>query len=264
MPKRTIELLETLRSLGFTNAEFRILHHHHAGASIDSMIRYCRKTGRFVGDNNVLVRERLEYVLAAVQSQGLRAPVEPALFSSLAEESVKRIPFDGVVPTGEVETPIEQGEILDDQAEKALSQRTDIGPTEVERLSRARRGQGAFRDNVFRIEKACRVTGVTDPSLLIASHIKPWRDSSDSEKLDGYNGLMLAPHVDRLFDRGYISFGDDGEVFVTRVLDPQVLNAWGLQLPMNVGEFHARHKEYLAHHRSLVFLDRATNSPAES
>jgi putative restriction endonuclease len=205
----------------------------------------------------------LQYVLSAVERQNLLAPIAPAVFLSLAEDSVRRVPFDGVVAVGRAVTPIDQDERLDDQAERDLLQRTDIGPTEVERLSKARRGQGVFRDNVCRIEKACRVTGVTDPSLLIASHIKPWRDSSDAEKLDGYNGLMLAPHVDRLFDRGYISFEDDGEVLVSSVLDPQVLSAWGLQVPLNVGEFDPRHRDYLAHHRSVVFLDRAASSSAE-
>jgi putative restriction endonuclease len=101
---------------------------------------------------------------------------------------------------------------------------------------------------------------VTDPSLLIASHIKPWRDSSDTEKLDGYTGLLLAPHVDRLFDRGFISFEDGGEILVARLLDSQVLRAWGLQVPLNVGEFHVRQRDYLAYHRLVVFLDRDVGS----
>lgn len=264
MARRTIELLEKLRSLGFSNAEFRVLH-HQSWASIGSMIRYCQRIDAFrSNDNNARVRERLQYVLASVERQNLRAPIDPAVFFSLAEESVRRIPFDGVIPPAAAAMPVDQEERLDDRAEKELLQRTDIGPTEIECLSKARRGQDLFRDNVCRIEKACRVTGVTDPSLLIASHIKPWRNSTDAEKLDGYNGLMLAPHVDRLFDKGYISFEDDGELLVARMLDPQVLSAWGLQVPLNVDEFHARHRDYLAYHRSVIFLDRTENASVEA
>ena len=70
-----------------------------------------------------------------------------------------------------------------------------------------RRGGGrVFKSNVRLNENKCRVTGITDQRLLIASHIKPWAVSSDKEKLDGCNGLLLSP---RLFERGLISFGND-------------------------------------------------------
>jgi hypothetical protein len=88
---------------------------------------------------------------------------------------------------------------LDDLEESRLWA-SDTGPTEKEQLVLARRGQGIFRKRLERVEKRCRLTGVDNPRSLIASHIKPWRSSSDTEKLDGYNGLLLAPHVDKLFD----------------------------------------------------------------
>lgn len=150
-------------------------------------------------------------------------------------------------------------EVLDDEAESALRQRSDIGPTEVERLTKARRGQGTFRDNVIRIEGRCRVTGVADPALLVASHIKPWRDSTDAEKLDGHNGLLLAPHVDHLFDAGYISFSDEGDLLIAAVVDPAVLTAWGLRASANVGPFTPRQQAYLAHHRAMVFRGTGTS-----
>jgi putative restriction endonuclease len=68
------------------------------------------------------------------------------------------------------------------------------GPTFKEQIVRARRGQGVFRANVLLIEDYCRVTKVTDRRHLVASHIKPWRDASDAERLDGTNGLLLSPH----------------------------------------------------------------------
>ncbi len=71
---------------------------------------------------------------------------------------------------------------------------------------------GDFRSNVRLNEKKCRITGVQDVRLLIASHIKPWADSSDKKNSDGCNGLLLSPHVDRLFDQGLISFQNDGTI----------------------------------------------------
>ncbi|MNP81436.1 hypothetical protein D3C76_1797900 [compost metagenome] len=70
--------------------------------------------------------------------------------------------------------------------------------------------------------------------------------------MDGNNGFMLAPHVDKLFDRGWITFLDDGELLVA---DPakEVVSAWGLASGMNVGDFTVEQRGYLSHHRSEVY-----------
>ena len=83
---------------------------------------------------------------------------------------------------------------------------SDLGPTFKEQLVKARRGQGVFRSSVLLSETECRVTGVSDAKHLRASHIKPWRDANNSERLNGSNGLLLSPHIDHLFDQGYIIF----------------------------------------------------------
>ena len=140
-----------------------------------------------------------------------------------------------------------------DEAEKAIEGRTDIGATQKQQLIQARRGQGIFKANVRLNEKKCRITGVTDIRLLIASHIKPWAKSSDKEKLDGCNGLLLSPHVDRLFDRGFISFGNDGTVLVSPKVDQAVLRQWGVDKIPNVGPFKPAQCIYLAYHRSNRF-----------
>lgn len=138
-------------------------------------------------------------------------------------------------------------------AEKQLNQRTDIGPTQKAQLVRARRGQGVFRSNVAQIEDGCRVTGVTNGAHLRASHIKPWKDSNDFEKLDGNNGLLLAPHVDHLFDRGYISFDDDGGILVSRTLNVDILSRWAIDPRKKCGTFSELQRKYLDHHRKHVF-----------
>jgi hypothetical protein len=146
-------------------------------------------------------------------------------------------------------------QLPDDAEEEALQQRTDIGPLEKLNLVKARRGQGVYRDNLERVETACRVTGLLDRRHLRASHIKPWCKSNDAEKLDGCNGLLLSPHLDHLFGRGYISFADSGELLVSRYLNPAVLEKWGLQLPhpCHVGAFQPAQCRYLDYHRREIF-----------
>lgn len=141
----------------------------------------------------------------------------------------------------------------DDVAESRLQQRTDIGPTQKKTLVAARRGQGIYRENLESVESSCRVTGLSDRRHLRASHIKPWRDCDDRERLDGFNGLLLSPHIDHLFDQGHISFTDEGETLMSRRLNPAVLKRWGLVMPRNVGPFAAEQCVYLAYHRAKIF-----------
>jgi hypothetical protein len=143
--------------------------------------------------------------------------------------------------------------LAEDVAEAGIEQRTDIGPTEKLNLVKSRRGQGVYRANLEQIEKACRVTGVADRRLLRASHIKPWCKCDDREKLHGFNGLLLSPHIDHLFDGGFISFSDTGEMLLSKALDLSALRAWGLTLPFNVGPFRPEQCKYLAYHREQVF-----------
>ena len=123
----------------------------------------------------------------------------------------------------------------DAAAEEEVLRRTDIGATEKDRLIKARRGHGIYRQNLRTVEKPCRITGLKELEHLRASHIKPWCKCTDTEKLDHFNGLLLSPHVDHLFDRGYISFGDDGSVVVSPLLRPDVVQRWGLELPRRAG-----------------------------
>jgi len=144
-------------------------------------------------------------------------------------------------------------DIASDKVQETIAGRTDIGATAIQQLTQARRGQGVFKSNVRLNERGCRVTGVTDPSLLIASHIKPWKDSNDFEKLDGANGLLLAPHIDRLFDKGLISFSDNGDLLIATRLDKNVLAAWGIAENINVGCFSEKQAGYLSYHREFRF-----------
>ena len=131
-----------------------------------------------------------------------------------------------------------------------------VSKTEQDQVVKARRGQGLFRFRVSQIEPACRLTGITNPTLLVASHIKPWKDcESGMERLDGANGLMLTPHVDRLFDKGLISFSEKGAVRQSKWLKESDVARLGLAAACerNAGVFTPRQQEYLEFHRSNIF-----------
>lgn len=136
-----------------------------------------------------------------------------------------------------------------------------VAATDREALILARRGQGVFRRNVAQFESRCRVTGVDRPEHLRASHCKPWRDSDNRERLDGHNGLLLTPSIDHLFDRGFVSFADDGRVLVSPVAHRESLAKMGVAADgtQNVGRFRAEQAKFLAFHRDAVFL-RSTRS----
>ena len=139
------------------------------------------------------------------------------------------------------------------QAIQNINQRTDIKKTEKERLIKSRVGHGLYRSNLQQIESHCRFTGLTDTKYLIHSHIKPWAESDDFEKLDGNNGLLLSPHIDKLFDDGYISFSDDGYILTSSHLNTDVLSLWNIDDSINIGKFNEKQKEYLSFHRMHVF-----------
>lgn len=159
-------------------------------------------------------------------------------------------------------------QMLDDAIQKGLEIDADLDSTIKETIIQARRGQGEFRKNVEARERACRLTGITNPALLIASHIKPWRVCKTAkERLDGANGLLLTPDADHLFDRGFISFGDDGEVMVSGRVPDDDLRRLGFEQLMRqrsgMGEtpsvwrsesFGESHNAYLDYHRSQVFI----------
>ena len=94
---------------------------------------------------------------------------------------------------------------------------TTLPPTERQAIVLARRGQGLFKTRVMSLERACRITGVDRVEHLRASHCKPWRDSTNEERLDGENGLLLTPSIDHLFDRGFLAFEDNEQVIISPV-----------------------------------------------
>jgi len=130
--------------------------------------------------------------------------------------------------------------------DKLLSETTKL------RLIEARVGQGDFRKQCMNLYPSCPVTGINFHPLLRASHIKPWADcKSVKERLDPFNGIMLAAHIDALFDDGWISFKNHGEIIISKKLDYQTYNI--LNLPTSVGPFNNESLDYLDWHRERIF-----------
>jgi hypothetical protein len=127
--------------------------------------------------------------------------------------------------------------------------------TEAERLVVQRVGQTLFREGLLDLwEGRCAVTGLAVPELLRASHIKPWADcDTDAERLDVYNGLLLAPHLDAAFDRGFITVRDDGLLVVSDALDADARTVLGLDEPLRIRGLADGHRSYLPCHRERVF-----------
>lgn len=165
---------------------------------------------------------------------------------------------------------------LDSTAEdlQALNGRADIPATTREALVQARVGQGRFRSDVVSLwgkGEVCALTGIDVPELLVASHIKPWRDSSDEERLDACNGLLLATHVDKAFDRYLLSFREErGDFRVS--MHPRVEIALrktgvdrGMRLtishmsPSDARRFSIFLNQHYGKHLELIANDQPTN-----
>jgi hypothetical protein len=141
------------------------------------------------------------------------------------------------------------------RVEKSIRDTPKLQETEKLSLIQARRGQGIFRANVQSIETRCRVTRVDRPEHLIASHAKPWRDSTNEERLAGENGLLLTPTIDHLFDKGFIAFEGSGRLLISPVAHQPSLVRMGIRVdePLNVGEFSQVQRQFLEYHRENVF-----------
>jgi len=210
-------------------------------------------------DNPVVPKEHLQIIGKFLKTKSApldesgrgkeRYLVELGVDLALALIQISKIPLE--LMTREL-APVQNSE-SDYEIELEIQARSLEGDPEKIQLTKSRRGQGIFKANVRLVEDHCRVTGVTNIKHLRASHIKPWSVSSKEEKLDGFNGLLLSPHVDHLFDRGFISFRSSGDLMISRELNPFVLNQWNIASSTNVGAFKNNQGKYLEFHRDVVF-----------
>lgn len=122
--------------------------------------------------------------------------------------------------------------------------------TEKTALIKCRIGQGTFRDKVLLHWTGCAVTGFSDTNLLVASHIKPWKKSTNSERMDQWNGLLLSPNLDKAFDKGFITFEAGGSIRLSPLLTEA--DKLGITPSIKIA-LKPEHEKYMAHHRAEEF-----------
>ncbi|MDY7546744.1 HNH endonuclease signature motif containing protein [Glaciimonas sp. CA11.2] len=125
----------------------------------------------------------------------------------------------------------------------------------MERLVLQRVGPDIFRRELLNFWSGpCCISGLNIPYLLRASHSRPWaKCATDKERLDVYNGLLPAPHLDMLYDGGWIAVENNGEVKLSESLSMDARTRLNFCEPMQVDGLHAKHYSYLDYHRDLIF-----------
>ncbi|MGB9590912.1 MAG: HNH endonuclease [Candidatus Kryptoniota bacterium] len=140
------------------------------------------------------------------------------------------------------------------RTEEYLAAHPDVRGTEAEVEVKRRIGQDIYREALMQYwHGCCAVTACDVPELLRASHAKPWKDASDAERLDVYNGFLLRADLDALFDAGLITFSDDGDLLVSPRLTDYQRRSLGLDIPRTLRWIEPAHRRYLAWHREYVF-----------
>lgn len=136
--------------------------------------------------------------------------------------------------------------------QKELESPIVLDKTENEVITKVRIGQSIFKRTLLAMEKKCRLCGVSDERLLVASHIKPWSQSDNQERLDVNNGLLLCPNHDALFDKGHISFNKDGLILISNSLDKHSKLFLNINETMNI-RMKESQQQYMKWHRENKF-----------
>ena len=122
-------------------------------------------------------------------------------------------------------------------------------------ITAIRIGQSQFRKKLIASLKKCPITGINDVRILTASHIKPWTQATNHERLDVSNGFLFSPTFDRLFDRGLISFSNDKSLLVSETFSEKNLERLHLKHNQIISDLPIiGREEYLEYHRTKIFL----------
>jgi predicted restriction endonuclease len=131
----------------------------------------------------------------------------------------------------------------------------DLGNTEGELLVKERVGQSYFRHALLDyFGSRCPLTGIRNEAFLRASHIVPWAEyRSDEERLDVFNGILLAVHWDAAFDRGLVSFDGDGRVLTKQGLSAEPMSLLALKIAMSITYDDAQRRQLMWHRKHFGF-----------
>lgn len=124
---------------------------------------------------------------------------------------------------------------------------------EVERKIKVRVTQGKFRDSLLKRDKKCVICGLDIESLLVASHIKPWSKANNYEKQDENNGLLLCANHDALFDKGYISFDDNGKIRISKSIDKDSYKNLNINEDISI-KINENQNKYMEYHRQNILM----------
>lgn len=147
-----------------------------------------------------------------------------------------------------------EDDILKDIEQIKIENRS-LDQTEVDSIIKSRLGHGRFRKDLIELWGSCSLTGMSMISVLKASHIKAWKDSSNLERLDPYNGLLFIPNIDTLFDRGFITFEDSGKIIISKNLSKENMKLIGVDSDMHLVSVFPENFPYLRYHRENVFIN---------
>jgi len=143
--------------------------------------------------------------------------------------------------------------ISDETLVEEVKHSYSLSLTEKEAIIKSRRGQGIYRTKAIELWRTCSVTGFSKKNILVASHIKPWKISSNEERLSPNNSLLLIPTLDKLFDKGYVGFEPDGRILLSSKIDGRDWTRIGLSDAMRLREVPAEVKTYLDYHMEYIF-----------
>lgn len=150
-----------------------------------------------------------------------------------------------------------QSDLIEKEKNEIVKLEEDLVLQNTERTSlvQSRIGQGTFRSSLIKYWGGCSVSGCTFLPALIASHIQPWCDCNNHQRLDVFNGLLLLPTLDKLFDKGYITFDSGGKLVISRFLDKSEREALGIREGVCLKQIDEAHVKYLKYHNEFCFMN---------
>lgn len=144
---------------------------------------------------------------------------------------------------------------LNKQEKNSITPRENDSEEKLKNIRQSREGQGKYREQLLEQCPFCPVTMISDDRLLIASHIKPWAASNEKEKIDPYNGYMLSPMIDKLFDKGFITFTSNKHLVLSKFISNRTWKQIGLkdETFINALPMDEKRIKYLEFHHQSVF-----------
>jgi hypothetical protein len=143
--------------------------------------------------------------------------------------------------------------VSDDFLVSEIENEYHLDKTEKDAIIISRIGQGYYRKESLKLWETCCVTGFSKKEVLIASHIKPWKYSSNEERIDPYNSLLLVPTIDKLFDKGFLGFQPNGEIILSNRIHDYDWKKINISEKLKLRFVPEKTRPYLDYHREYLF-----------